>query len=159
MMKRAAIGAACAFAILPVGAIARDTVSAPEAGTYEALVYVQSATSGCLDKAGFAFVGSMSFSGLGGTTHYLRALETGDNVSLVSVQTLTVKSGKGTTTPSGSLAWTGGGVGGSWSENGTFSATVTELGTHAFVIQLKESYSGCSDEQLNVSLARIGANQ
>jgi hypothetical protein len=161
MMKPATLAAASLVAILGLsnGAVARDWVDAPQAGTYQALVYVQSATGGCLDKAGFAFVGSMSYSGFGGVTHYLRALQTGSNYAVVSVQTLTVKVGKGTTHPSGNLAWTGGGVGNSWNVGGTFSASVTEIGTHAFVLQLKESYNGCSEEDINVSLARIGANQ
>jgi len=164
MMKLATVAAVCTVAILdlPTGAAAHDWASAPQAGTYQALLYVQSVSGGgCLDQAGFAFTGSMSFSGLGGTTQYLRWLETGNNFSVASIQTLTVKSGKGTTHPSGGLAWTGAGIGtGGWSFTGdTFSATVTEIGTHAFVLQLKEAYSGCTAENINVALVRIGANQ
>ena len=162
MMKPATIAAACAFAILGPsnGAVASDWATAPDSGTYQAEIYVQSVSgSGCLDKAGFAFIGEMSFAGLGGAKHYLRALETGIDFAVDSVQTLTVKSGKGTTSLSGSLTWTGNGVGGSWSETGTFSATVTEIGAHAFVMQMKDTYSGCSAENLNVALVRMGANQ
>jgi hypothetical protein len=162
MSARAVVTCALPFAILGVSnaAVASDKPSAPDSGTYQGEVYVQSVSgSGCLDKAGFVFIGSMSFPGLSGTTYSLRALETGSNFAVASVQTLTVKSGKGTTHPSGSLAWTGSGVGGSWSVTGTFAATVTEIGTHTFVLQLKESYSGCTEEDLNIPLARIGVNQ
>ena len=140
-------------------AIANDWATAPESGTYEAEVYVQAASSGCLDKAGYAFVGSMSYSGLSGTTYTLRALESGNNFAVDSLQTLTVKSGKGTTSPSGSLMWVGAGIGGGWNVNGTFSGTVTEITNHAFVLELKEAYTGCSSETLTIPLARIGVNQ
>jgi len=153
---------AVAFAILgvPNAAVAHDTTSAPDAGTYQGEVYVQSVSgSGCLDKAGFVYIASMSYGGLSGTTDYLRALETGSNLAVDSVQALTVKSGKGTTHPAGNLTWTGAGVGASWNETGTFSATITEIGTHTFVLQLTESYSGCTEEDINIPLARIGPNQ
>lgn len=141
------------------GVMASERTSAPESGTFQGEIYVQSVSgSGCLDKAGYVFVASLSFPGLGGTSYVLRGLETGDNAAFVSIQSLTVKSGKGTTTPSGDLTWTGAGVGGSWSETGTFSGTVTEIGTHAFVLQLTEKYSSCT-ENLNIPLARIGVNQ
>lgn len=161
MIKTATCAAACALAFFgPLnGAIASEPVSAPESGTFQGEVYVDSASgTGCLDKAGYAFIGSLSFPGMSGTTYTLRALETGSGVAFVSVQTLTVKSGKGTTSPSGSLSWVGGGVGGSWTENGTFTSTIAEIGTHAFVLQLTEKYSGCT-EDINVPLARIGVNQ
>ena len=161
MKKRPTIAAAFAFATLSLSndAIASDLGTAPEAGTYQALLYVQSATAGCIDKAGFAFTGSMSFGGLSASKDYLRALETGNNFAVDSIQTLTVTGGKGTTQLSGSFVWTGSGIGGGWTENGTFSAMVTEIGTHAFILQLKETYSGCTAEDINVSLVRIGANQ
>jgi len=153
-----------AFASVILGvssaAVASDTVTAPESGTFQGEVYVQSVSgSGCLDKAGFIYIGSMSYPGLSGATAYLRALETGNNFAVNSVQTLGIKTGKGTTHPSGDLTWTGAGIGGSWSVTGTFSATVVEIGTHSFVLQLQESYSGCSEEDLNIPLSRIGVNQ
>src|SRR5215472_15833382 len=90
------------------GAMARDLSAAPESGTFEAQVDVDSVTgSGCLDKGGYVFVGSMSFPGLSGTTYYLRALETGSNFGVDSLQTLTVTGGKGTTSPTGTFTWTG----------------------------------------------------
>lgn len=162
MIKTATCAAACTLAFLgPLnGAIASDVpTSAPEAGTYQGEVYVQSVSgSGCLDKAGFVFIASMGFSGMKGPTWYLRALETGSGLGLLSVQTLTLTAGRGTTTPSGDLAWTGDGVGGSWNETGTFAGTITEIGTHGFAIELSEKYSGCS-EDLIIPLARIGLNQ
>lgn len=156
--------AACAFAFamlgLPNGALAHDMGTAPESGTYQFELYVQSASgAGCLDKAGYVFIGSMSFAGLGGSKHYLRALETGSNFAVDSVQTLAVTGGKGTTNLSGNLTWTGAGIGGSWSESGTFSATVTEIGTHTFAMALKETYSGCTSEDINLALVRTGVNQ
>src|SRR2546423_8442636 len=108
MMKATTLAAGCAFAIVGLsnGALASEKASAPNAGTYQALLYVQSVNgSGCIDKAGFAFTGSMSFSGLGGTTHYLRALETGNNFAVDSIQTLTVKTRKGTTHLGASPPW------------------------------------------------------
>jgi hypothetical protein len=162
MSKHATMISSLAFAILGVSnaAVASDTVTAPESGTFQGEVYVQSVSgSGCLDKAGFVYIGSMSYAGLSGATDILRALETGNNFAVNSVQTLAVKSGKGTTHPSGDLTWTGAGIGGSWSVTGTFTATVTEIGTHSFVLQLKETYSGCSEEDLNIPLSRIGVNQ
>ena len=161
MMKPATWAIACASALLLAsqGAVAGDRASAPQSGTYEALLYVQSAAKGCLDIAQNAFIGSMSFGGLSATKNYLRALETGPSTSIDSLQTLNVTSGAGTTHPSGGLVWTGAGIGGSWSVNGSFSATITEISTHAFVLQLKETYTGCSEEDINVSLVRIGVNQ
>jgi hypothetical protein len=156
------MAAACAWAILglPTAAVAFDRVDAPSAGTYQALVWVQSVSgAGCLDKASYAFTGSVSFAGLGGSKHYLRALEAGSNLALVSIQTLTVTTGKGTTKPYGDFTWSVSGMGGSASANGSFTSTITEIGTHAFVWQLKESYANCSSEVINLSLARIGANQ
>jgi len=162
MMKPATWGIACASALLVAshGAVASNMASAPQSGTYQALLYVQSASgSGCLDAAGFAYTGSMSFGGLSATKNYLRALETGNNFAVDSLQTLNVTSGAGTTHPSGNLVWTGAGVGGSWNVSGSFSGTITEISTHAFVLQLKETYTGCSSEDINVSLVRIGVNQ
>lgn len=162
MMKPATIAAGCAFAILGLsnGAVADEWASAPVSGTYEAEIYVQSVSgTGCLDKAGFTFIGELSFAGLSGSKHYLRALETGTNFAVDSVQTLAVTHGKGTTSLSGTLTWTGNGVGGSWSESGTFSATVTEIGGHTFVMQMTDVYSGCTAEVLNIALVRMGANQ
>jgi hypothetical protein len=159
MTRLVTIAAALCAAFGTCAFTSENTVSAPESGTYNAQVYIQSADSGCLDKAGFVFIGEASFAGLGGATHYLRIPETGSNLAIVSVQTLTVTSGKGTTHLNGKLVWTGNGFGESWNYSGTFSATVTEIGTHAFVMQMKESYTGCTEEDSNISLVRIGADQ
>ena len=64
------ITAVCAM--LGTCALASDETSAPEAGTYAALVYVQSAGSGCLDVTGATYFGEVGFSGLGGGTQYIR---------------------------------------------------------------------------------------
>lgn len=146
--------------LIPQGnAMARDLATAPEAGTFQGQLYVNSASgSGCLDASGDVFIGSMSFGGLSATTDYLRFLETGPNAAFDSLYTLTVKSGKGTISPSGSFAWTGNGIGGSWSETGTFTSTITEITNHAFVLQLVVKYGSCT-EDLNIPLVRIGANQ
>jgi hypothetical protein len=76
----------------------------------------------------------------------------------VSVQTLNTTMRKGTINPAGTLTWTGGGIGGSWNYTGTWGATVKEVGSHAFAMLLTESYGDCQ-EDLNISLVRIGANQ
>ena len=105
MSIRATAASAFALAILgvPNGALAY-LASAPQSGTFQAQLYVNSTGgSGCLDAKDDVFLGSMSFAGLNGTTHYLRLLETGPGAAFDSVYTLTVKSGKGTTTPSGSI--------------------------------------------------------
>jgi hypothetical protein len=76
----------------------------------------------------------------------------------VSEQTLTTTKGKGTINLSGTLAWTGGGIGTSWSYTGTWFATITEIGSHAFAMLLSESYADCTEE-LNLSLVKTGVNQ
>jgi hypothetical protein len=136
-----------------------DPAVAPDAGTYNAQIYVQSADAGCLDKAGYVFIGEASFAGLGGATHALRFPETGSNIAFVSSQTLAVTTGKGTTQLGGNLTWNGAGIGGNWNYTGTFSAKIIENGTHAFVIELKESYTGCTAEDSNIALVRTGGNQ
>ena len=159
MTKLTTIAAALCAAFGTCAFTSDDMASAPESGTYSAQIYIQSADSGCLDKAGFVFIGEASFAGLSGATHYLRFPETGSNLAIVSAQTLTVTNGKGTTHLSGKLVWTGNGIGESWNYSGTFSATVTEIGTHAFVMQMKESYTGCAEEDSNISLVRMGVDQ
>lgn len=161
MVARAIITSGLTVAMLGVssGALAFDRTTAPVSGTYEAELYIQSASSGCLDKAGFAFVGEMSFPNLSGSTWALRALESGSNYLVDSIQVLSIKTGKGTTKLTGDLTWTGAGVGDSWSKTGTFSATVTEVDGHDFVVQLDEAYTGCSAEDINVELTRVGAEQ
>jgi len=145
-------------------AIASDEASAPEAGTYAASIFVDSISSGyCLDSAGAHFAGGVSYGGLSATTDYVRIPITAKSKALVSVQTLTVTSGKGTLRPSGKFTWTGNGFGGGgWSLSGTFQAQITEIGTHAFALQIGETYMngyGSCMEVLNISLVRMGANQ
>jgi hypothetical protein len=159
MTKLVIITAAFCTAFGTCAIASDDTVAAPATGTYDAQLYVQTADTGCLDRAGYVFVGEASFSGLGGGIHYLRMPETGNNLAFVSTQTLTVTSGKGTTSLGGKLTWTGTGIGESWNYTGTFTATITEIGTHAFVMQLKEAYNGCAAEESNISLVRTGLNQ
>src|SRR5205823_15053869 len=53
-------------------ALARDEASAPDAGTYAAIIYVQSAGSGCLDVTGATYFGEVSFAGLSGGTQSVR---------------------------------------------------------------------------------------
>ena len=162
MLKTATCAMTCVVLALLLpdgGAVASERNSAPSSGTYQGEVFVNSVTgSGCLDKAGYAFIASMSFPGLSGTTWYLRALETGGNFAVESQQTLTVRSGKGSLSPGGSMLWDGSGIGDSWSESGTFTSSVTEIGTHAFVLALTEKYGSCT-EVLNIPLARIGVDQ
>jgi len=146
-------------AVFGTGAIASDEATAPVAGTYAAVIYIQSAGSGCLDVTGATYVGEVSFAGLSGATQYLRVPLAANGLAVVSAQTLTVTSGKGTTHLGGKLVWTGNGVGDSWNVSGTFSATVTEVGAHTFVMQTTESYDTCKNEQSNISLVRLGPNQ
>ena len=157
LIRLAPIAALCAM--FGSSALARDEASAPESGTYMVLVYVQSAGNGCLDVTGNTYVGEVSFGGLNAGTQIIRFPLAANGLAVVSAQTWTVKSGKGTTHLSGSLTWTGVGVGNSWSVTGTFSATVTEVGTHAFVMQTTQSYDTCSNEKFNYSLVRMGADQ
>jgi hypothetical protein len=140
-------------------ALAADEPAAPVSGTYAALIYVQSAGSGCLDVTGATYVGEVSFAGLSAGTQYIRIPLSGNGLAVVSAQTWTVTGGKGTTHLSGKLAWTGTGVGDSWNVSGTFSATVTEVAPHAFAMQTTESYDTCSNEKFNYTLIRTGPNQ
>ena len=146
-----AMFASCAFA--------RDESTAPVSGTYAGLVYVQSAGSGCLDVTGNTYVGEVSFGGLSAGTQYIRIPLAANGLAVSSVQTWTVTGGKGTTKLSGTLAWTGAGVGNSWSVTGTFSATVTEVGAHVFDMQTTQSYDTCTNEKFNYSLVRMGPDQ
>ena len=108
---------------------------------------------------GATYFGEVSFGGLSAGTQYIRMPLAGNGLAVTSVQTLTVTSGQGTTHLSGSLGWTGTGVGDSWNVSGSFSATVTEVGGRAFDMQMTESYASCSNEKFNVSLVRMGPNQ
>ena len=159
MTKLAIITAAFCAAFGTCAIASDETVAEPETGSYDSQLYVQSAATGCLDRAGYVYVGEASFSGLSGATHALRFPETGNNIAFVSTQILTVTSGKGTTNLGGKLTWTGAGIGESWNYTGTFTATITEIGTHSFVMQLKEIYNGCASEEYNISLVRTGGNQ
>src|SRR4029077_3419591 len=103
--------------------------------------------------------GEVSFGGLGAATQIVRLPIAGNGLAVASQQNWTVTGGKGTTHLSGTLAWTGAGVGDSWSVSGTFSATVTEVGAHTFVMQTTQSYDTCSNEKFNYSLVRMGPNQ
>lgn len=159
-MNRFSIMTLAALLIESTSAFASDATTAPDAGTYSGGIYVSS-TSGtdCLDRSGDAYFTEVSFSGLSGSKHYIHMPLVGSPGAVVSAVTITVKSGKGTTNLGGTLAWTGNGVGGNWDVTGTFSATITEVGAHAFVMQAKLSYTNCTEEDWNVSLVRMGTYQ
>jgi hypothetical protein len=165
IMKTKAAWAACTLlsvgALLGFanGALAFDGTVEAESGSYLGEVYVNSVSgSGCLDKAGYAFIAEVSYPGIKGTAVSVRALETGTDFAVNSTFALTITGGKGGLSPSGTYTWTGSGVGGSWSESGDFTSTITEISTHALVLQLSVKYGSCT-EGLNIPLARMGLNQ
>jgi hypothetical protein len=134
---------------------------APTAGTYVGLLAVPSANgSGCVMGANSQVISEVSFAGLKGRTLYVRvpysASSNGTLVELVSVETLTFTSGIGTLSPSGTFDWVGTGSA-SWNVSGSFTASITEVGTHAFMLNLAETYSNCTQTQA-VSLARTGVD-
>lgn len=157
-MKMASILVGLTMAIANGASADERTTEAPEAGTYLASISVQDALGDCVAPYQAQYTGEVSFAGLGGEKHYIRVPTTGIDTASVSVQTLTTTTRKGTINPAGTLSWTGGGIGASWNYTGTWGATITEVGSHAFAMLLSESYGDCT-EYLNISLVRIGANQ
>lgn len=140
-------------------AFAGDRASAPESGTYAANVYVESTKGSCLDGLDSQYPAIMYFGGLSSATNYIKIPISGSGVGMVSVQTLTTKSGKGTVNQSGSFTWVGNGFGeNGWNENGTFTETITEIGTQSFAMKLTDVYATCT-ETIDVALVRTGANQ
>jgi len=143
--------------MMAMRAFAGNLAEAPEAGSYMANVYVQETTGTCHDKRGDQYAGEMSFSGLGGTTNYIRVPSVGNDDASVFIQTFEITAGKGTLKPSGNMTWYSDGTR-QWSYRGTFSATIIEIGTHAFTMSLSLSYAGCT-EDWNISMARVSADQ
>jgi hypothetical protein len=134
--------------------------TAPAGGMYAANIFVTQTTgSGCLDGAGSQVAGIVNYAGISSAALTLRVPLVQQGAAVVSTQRLTIKSGAGSTHPSGSFTWQGRGVGRSWDKSGTFSATLTEIDGYSFVAQIEETYGtygACTEQQL-ISLARIGA--
>lgn len=138
-------------------ATADERAAAPKSGTYAADVFVQSASGGgCLDSAGSYYAGVVNYGGLGGALIGIRVPLASSGLGVVSLQALKITKGVGTTSPSGTFAWKGAGVGTNWSLNGTFSGTITEVDGFSFVAQVSESYPNCS-ESLMIVLMRVAA--
>lgn len=159
-MKKTAAILAAICAAFGTCATAHAAASPPDSGSYTGEVYVYS-TNGdktCIDHGGDTFTGQESYAGLSGAIDYIRVPVIGGS-PIISVQELKITKGIGTTGPSGNLAWTGTGTTSQvWNVTGTFSETITEVGTHTFLAEIAESYSTCT-ENLWLSLARVSANQ
>lgn len=140
-------------------AIAGDGTSAPQSGTYAANVYVESTKGSCLDGVNSQYPAIMYFAGLGGATNYIKIPITDSGVAMVSVQTLTTKTGKGTDNQSGTFVWVGNGFGeNGWNESGSFTETITEIGAESFAMELTDTYASCV-ETIDIALVRTGVNQ
>src|SRR5579862_4222292 len=101
-------------------ASAHEDATAPSSGSYAGDIYVYSTNgdSSCIDHGGDAFTGQMSYAGLNGKTDYIRVPVIGSSPT-ISVQTLKITKGVGTTNPSGSLGWTATGTTGQiWNVTG-----------------------------------------
>jgi hypothetical protein len=154
------------FDLLFAGAIAATfanqpvtppTVEPPDSGTYIGLSYVPSADgNGCVMGSGSQVIAEVSFGGLSGKTLFIRYPYSSSNGALVSVQTVTLTSGLGTLSPSGTFTWTGTGAY-TWDVSGSYSATITEVGTHAFILNVTSTYTNCTETQ-SLSLARTGTD-
>lgn len=160
MMKTLALAAVCS--VVATGAFAGfQTTLPPESGTYAVSVYVESAKGGCLDLAQTQYSAVVNFGGLASVTTYIKIPITAypKSLAMVSVQTLTTKTGKGTDSQSGTFTWVGNGFGeNGWSENGNYTETITEIGTHTFAMKLTDTYASCV-ETIDVALVRTGVNQ
>ena len=138
--------------------------TAPTAGTYAAAVYVNAASgSGCLDYAGNSYAGALNYLGFSATKLALRIPLVASGQAGVSTTTLTVTSGAGTLAPKGSFNWKASGIGvTSFSQNGTFAASIKEIDGTSFAAQVKETYNsayGSCTETLLVALTRVGSSQ
>lgn len=130
---------------------------APASGSYLALLYVPSASgTGCVMGSGSQLIAEVSYSGFAGKTFYVKSPYAGSSGQVISLQTMTVTSGAGTLTPSGTFTWTGYGAY-NWNVNGTFTASIQEVGAHAFMLNLTEVYSNCTENQ-SLSLVRMGVD-
>ena len=153
--------AVVALAMFANQSTALPQAEAPISGTYVGLASVPSAQgNGCVLGAGSQVISEVSFPGLRGKTLYIRipysAYSNGELVQLVSVETLTLADGIGTLSPSGTFVWTGTGSA-SWDVSGSFTASITEVGTHAFMLNVTETYSNCTETEA-ISLARTGVD-
>ena len=150
----------CAATALIIGpSTALNAAPSPPAGTYAANVFVQSATgTGCVDSTNGTFVDAeVSYGGLSAKRLVIRIPLAGPDATFTWRQILTITGGAGTLNPTGTVAFAGIGAI-SWSMQGTFSATVNELDSHDFGMQISETYPDCS-EKLQISLVRFGPNQ
>ena len=145
--------------VLGICTSASGAVQAPYAGAYLASFYVQYANGNlnCLDVTGEQYRASVSYSGLGGTTNYIRMPFLGNYEAAEYVWQFTVTRGAGTLAPSGDFNWHNRPYHDEYA-SGKFSASIMEVGTHAFLMQLSESYDGCY-ENVNVSLVRVSGDQ
>jgi len=156
------VTAGCIFSFSATAGWASEPI-APVVGTYVANVYIQTATGdGCMDTPGRAFAGVLVYGGLSATQFWLRLPQTGSTTGIVSTEVLTITAGAGTTSPSGKFTWKGQGVGPAWNLNGTFTASITGIDTHSFVMNLSERYANsgyyCTETPV-VAATRVGAKQ
>lgn len=129
----------------------------PESGTFLSMEYVPTAKgSGCVEGAGSDIYAEVSYPGLGGKTIYIRTPVDGSGTQLLSLQTLTVKSGLNADSPSGTFIWIGAGSA-NWNVSGNFKASITEVSSHAFLLSVIETYTDCTETQ-QFSLVRTGAD-
>jgi hypothetical protein len=112
---------------------------------YAAGAYIQSVGgSGCLDTSGSTYAGVLQYGGLSGTTVTLRTPL--PILSLMSTQVLTITSGQGGSSPSGTFTWKGVGPSGTaFNVSGTFSASVTTVDTNSVVFNISEHYGSCTE--------------
>ena len=137
--------------------IVTPTTEAPDAGTYVGMAYVSSADgTGCVMGSGSQVFAEVSFGGLSGKTMFIRFPYSGSNGAVASVETMTVTGGRGSLSPSGTLTWVGTGAY-NWNVSGTFTTSITEVGTHAFLLNVTDTYPNCTETQ-SLSLARTGTD-
>jgi len=130
---------------------------APISGSYFAMDYVPSTEgSGCVVASGSQLLSEVSYGGVKGKTFFIKSPYSASNGQVVSIQILTVTSGLGSLAPSGTLEWTGYGSA-NWSVSGTFTAAITEVGTHAFMLSLSETFGDCTEKQ-ELSLVRMAVD-
>lgn len=150
------------FAVVAAATFANQSpveppATAPVSGSYLAMLYVPSAEgTGCVMGSSSQLFAEVSYGGLSSRTFYIKSPYAGSNGQVVSVQTMTVTSGLGSLTPSGTFTWTGYGAY-NWNVSGTFTTSIQEVGAHAFMLNLTESYSNCNENQ-SLSLVRMGVD-
>lgn len=130
----------------------------PQPGAYAASIYVAStAGSGCLDSMGTIYAGVLNYGGLDDNHGGLRVPLGAQGV--VSVQALTVKTGLGTLTPSGTFSWKISNGQSGQTIPGDWSAKLAVVDTVSFVAHITEHYNNGCTESLTVSLTRVGPQQ